>query len=165
MVVLQFSFCFGVPHHMRVHATNYSIVLVFAFMWFPNSLTMFILRGHISPWWTWGMGAFAHFQGLGSALLTLTKTDVRDAVRAFVTSPLRFCRAFDQDEGTLSGSRLTAKGEDKEAGAVTGDAPMVRTFENTEQLAAVGLPAQGPDFQYADESGVSITESYDANSV
>jgi len=55
------------------------ITLVFALFWVPSIVLLFGGAGE-SPWVGWAGGAWGHLQGLASAMLCMTKPDIRAAV-------------------------------------------------------------------------------------
>eukprot|EP00934_Nitzschia_sp_Nitz4_P007200 Nitzschia sp. Nitz4//scaffold412_size15754//14061//14756//NITZ4_008873-RA/size15754-exonerate_est2genome-gene-0.2-mRNA-1//-1//CDS//3329551330//7190//frame0 len=74
------------PKGKRRELTVYffRIGTMFLFLWTPTIAIMSIFQGLLSPWWSWGIGLFSHTQGLVSALMTMGKQDIRDAVRDFM---------------------------------------------------------------------------------
>jgi len=63
----------------------------------PAAVLLFMIGGRASPWATWTAGAWAHLQVAVSAVLSLLKGDVANAVRDFVCC--RVC--INKDETTL----------------------------------------------------------------
>jgi hypothetical protein len=60
------------------------IFIVYCAMWIPALACIYLYRGG-SPWPTWIGGAWSHLQGIVSAVLVLSKPDVREAVIALLT--------------------------------------------------------------------------------
>jgi hypothetical protein len=123
---------------------------MFLFLWMPTIAIMYIFRGMASPWWTWGLGLFSHTQGLVSALVTMGKQDVRQAVWDFVVcSSYRANFKSNQHitDGTVEPSKSTLV-----------DCPGVElaTLRNEKHEKEVeddiGLPIQGSNFEFLDEA-------------
>jgi len=144
----------------------FRIGFVFLFMWMPAISVLYIFRGLWTPWVTWATSLFGHFQGMASALLTLYKQDVREAVvtfcRRFLFLDYWFCccrRAFLPQDEQGSSSRSKRK-----SGGVTvsgiSPQPVSNELSNERLVDDLGLPKQGPDFQFLDET---IVDNMDPN--
>jgi hypothetical protein len=143
----------------------FRIGAMFVFLWAPTFFVMFVLRGVAGPWWVWGIGAFSHLQGLVSALLTLYKQDIREAVWDFVRYPLGLsscCCGSDVSDGK---DIKSSQGQEALAVSLFRKSSHSMRRKNS-QAEGVGLPVggsdqvldegaslpiQGADFQFLDE--------------
>jgi hypothetical protein len=63
----------------------FRLVFVYFFMWFPFALICTVGNFvNISSWIFWAGAAWSHLQGLASALVSLTKPDIKEAVVSFL---------------------------------------------------------------------------------
>lgn len=63
----------------------FRIAAVFLIMWLPGLLLLFVTSAWLDPWVQWAGGAWSHLQGLVSAIVSLWKPDVWQAVKHFWT--------------------------------------------------------------------------------
>ena len=64
----------------------FRIAAVFLIMWLPGLLLLFVTAAWLDPWVQWAGGAWSHLQGLVSAVVSLWKPDVWQAVKWFWTT-------------------------------------------------------------------------------
>ena len=83
----------------------FRISFVFLFFWTPTVTLCFVLPGLISPWTRFVFGTISHYQGLASALVSLFKSDVKEAFLNFV-----FCRVRQANMDYTEGQRLLKTG-------------------------------------------------------
>lgn len=136
---------------------------MFLFLWMPTIAIMYIFRGMASPWWTWGLGLFSHTQGLVSALVTMSKQDVREAVWDFVSGCCccygrRSRPAEDGVDHVIPSKSSTAQNSSIEMTSAL--QPHAQPNGVRATVDDLGLPIQDSDFQFLDEasSGSIMTD-------
>eukprot|EP00934_Nitzschia_sp_Nitz4_P001416 Nitzschia sp. Nitz4//scaffold160_size51814//1061//2385//NITZ4_006907-RA/size51814-processed-gene-0.48-mRNA-1//1//CDS//3329537836//1416//frame0 len=142
------------PKGKRRELTVYffRIGAVFLFLWTPTIAALTFFKGMLPPWWTWGFGLFSHTQGFVSALMTMGKQDVRDAVRDFVFGCFRCASTGDVDKGK---EPSPSKFETMNSTCVEGADSLQDEQGGAANQATVddlGLPIQGSNFLFLDEA-------------
>jgi len=66
------------------------LIISFLIMWTPNFILMYMLGQWLTPWAHWAGGTWSHLQPLISALLTLYKPDILEALVQFLTCRCAF---------------------------------------------------------------------------
>ena len=61
----------------------FRLAAVFLIMWLPGLLLLFVTAAWLDPWVQWAGGVWSHLQGMVSALVSLLKPDVWEAVAEF----------------------------------------------------------------------------------
>ena len=145
---------------------HHRIGAMFLFLWMPSIAIIYVFRGLAGPWLTWSLGLLSHTQGLVSALLTLGKDDVRRAV----VNLLRRCVCLppkDDDDDKRSGKSAKDRKRPQTSATVAGSstlrisglvAPVTTIPQPRYTTDSMGLPLQGSDFEFLDETCIEPTD-------
>ena len=142
------------------------ICVIFVVMWPPTIICLYVLHG-ISPWAIWTAGMWAHFQTLFSALASLMKPDIFQAVKEFVT-----CKCHElgkvgrpslpfRASSLQSSSRVTIQAAARDSSVtVTSGEPVSRSESSTNIDYVEAFPKQDPEtFVFDDEADPIGTNS------
>lgn len=72
--------------HRMLSIYFFRIIAVFVVMWIPTLITLYGMSGTWGkhPWFFWIIGSWTHYQGLVSAVFSLMKPDIKEAVKNFI---------------------------------------------------------------------------------
>lgn len=83
------------------------LVLVFLVFWVPTLLILFAFAPEVSVWVRFAGGTWSHLQGCASAIITLLKPDIAEAVKNFITCK---CSKGEETNGLNGSRRRTSAG-------------------------------------------------------